>query len=184
MKNICYVLKLSPKLGPFLRGFLGHLQGREKSQHREGRCEPLSVFSVVQSKTSMTPRNVCFCLGLDSFSRVIIVFVCTRTLNRGGVYVQNSQSKLAVEQTSQADLQGEALRYLKEYGPLNWNALYVRFNADRNGDIGPALQSLQEQNYIEVGSDNIARLTACGMAQLQRGDEMDLPGSLTVHSPT
>jgi hypothetical protein len=61
------------------------------------------------------------------------------------------------------------LCYLKEYGPLSWNALYVRFDSGRSGDIGPALQALQERKYIEVGSDNITRITAWGVAQFQRG---------------
>ena len=82
--------------------------------------------------------------------------------------MQASHYKSAVAQNSHVHLQREALRYLKEFGPLNWNALYVRFNADSSGDIGPALQTLQERKYIEVGPDNIARITAWGMAQLQR----------------
>lgn len=68
--------------------------------------------------------------------------------------------------TSQIELQRKALRYLKDFGPLNWNALYVRFNADNTGHIGPALKTLEEQNYIEVSSDETAKITAVGMAQL------------------
>ncbi|MGH7183362.1 MAG: hypothetical protein ACREJN_15480 [Nitrospiraceae bacterium] len=67
------------------------------------------------------------------------------------------------------NLQHEALRYLQAYGPLDRSALYVRFNADATGDIGPALQTLEEQHYIEVGSDNTTSITAGGLAQLQRG---------------
>ena len=60
----------------------------------------------------------------------------------------------------------EALRYLKDYGPLNRNSLYVRFNEDNSGDIGSALQILEELKYIEIGSDNTVKITAWGMAQL------------------
>ncbi|MGH7183800.1 MAG: hypothetical protein ACREJN_17740 [Nitrospiraceae bacterium] len=47
-----------------------------------------------------------------------------------------------------------------EYGPLNRNALYVRFNV---GAIGPTLQTLQEQKYIEVGSGAIPRESPHGI---------------------
>ena len=75
----------------------------------------------------------------------------------------NSYYKPAVEH---ADLLREALQYLKDYGPLDWNALYVRFNANNSGDIGRTLQTLQAQKFIEVGPDNTAKITALGMTQL------------------
>ena len=73
--------------------------------------------------------------------------------------MQTSHQKPAVEQRSQTDLQREALHYLKEFGPLRWAALYVRFDSDHSGAIGPALRDLQERRCIEVGPDNIARNT-------------------------
>ena len=75
----------------------------------------------------------------------------------------NSHYKPAVEH---ADLLREALQYLKDYGPLDWNALYVRFNADNSGDIGLTLQTLHAQKYIEVRPDNTTTITALGMTQL------------------
>ena len=81
----------------------------------------------------------------------------------------HSHFKPPVEQTSQTDLQRDVLHYLKEFGPLNWGALYVRFDEAGSGDIGPALIDLQERKYIEVGSDHTARITAWGKAQLQHG---------------
>ena len=82
--------------------------------------------------------------------------------------MQTSRDISPVQQSSQTDLQREALRYLKEFGPLRWAALFVRFNEDYSGNIGPALQDLQERKYIDVESDNIAKITAWGMVQLQR----------------
>ena len=83
--------------------------------------------------------------------------------------MQTSHQKPAVEQNSQTELQHKALHYLKEFGPLRWAALYVRFDSDRSGAIGQALQDLQERRCIEVGPDNTAKITAWGMAQLQHG---------------
>ena len=76
--------------------------------------------------------------------------------------MQTSHQKPAVEQNSQTDLQDEVLHYLKECGPLDWGALYVRFDEAGSGDIGLALIDLQERKYIEVGSDNTVRITAWG----------------------
>ena len=80
--------------------------------------------------------------------------------------MQTSHQKSPVEQRSQTDLQRDALHYLKEFGPLNWGALYVRFDEAGSGDIGPALIDLQEQQYIEVRSDSMVKITQLGMAQL------------------
>ena len=84
--------------------------------------------------------------------------------------MQTSLNNPAVAQTRHA-FHREALSYLKDFGPLDWNVLYVRFNADRSGDIGPALQALRERKYIKVGSDKTASITALGMAQLKSGAE-------------
>ena len=81
--------------------------------------------------------------------------------------MQTSHQKFPVEQSSQNDLQRDALHYLKEFGPLNWGALYVRFDEAGSGDIGPALIDLQAQQYnIEVRSDSIVKITQMGMAHL------------------
>lgn len=82
--------------------------------------------------------------------------------------MQTSHQKPAVQPSSQTDLQRDALHYLKEFGPLNWGALYVRFDEAGSGVIGPALVDLQEQKYIEVRSDSIVKITTLGMAQLLR----------------
>ena len=62
----------------------------------------------------------------------------------------HSHYKPPVEQTSQTDLQRDVLHYLKEFGPLRWADLYVRFDSDPRGAIGPALIDLLEQQYFEL----------------------------------
>ena len=52
----------------------------------------------------------------------------------------------------------------KECGPLDWGALYGRFDDAGRGDIGPGLIDLQERKYIEIGLDNTAKITVRGMA--------------------
>ena len=78
----------------------------------------------------------------------------------------NSHFKPPVAQSSQTDIQRDALHYLKEFGPLNWRGLYVRFDEAGSGVIGPALVDVQEQKYFEVRSDSIVKITILGMAQL------------------
>ena len=88
--------------------------------------------------------------------------------------MQTSHQKPAVEQSSQigsrqatdSDLQREVLHYLKEFGPVRWAALYVRFDSDHSGAIGPALQDLQIRKYIVLRSDSMVNITPLGMVQL------------------
>ena len=81
----------------------------------------------------------------------------------------HSHFKPSVEQASKSDLQREALHYLKEFGPLNWGELYVRFDEAGSGVIGAALLDLHERKCIEIGSDYTVKITAGGMAQLNAG---------------
>ena len=67
--------------------------------------------------------------------------------------METSVNNPAVAQTRPADLQREALSSLKDFGLLDWNALYVRFNADHSGNIGRVFQTERERKYIEVGLD-------------------------------
>jgi len=73
------------------------------------------------------------------------------------------------EPISQWALQQEALRHLKDHGPLHWNALYIRFDAQSQGDIGPALQELEGRQFIERGAHNLVKITAAGIERLWYG---------------
>ena len=66
------------------------------------------------------------------------------------------------------DLQHQVLRHLKEHGPTRWNALYVSFDRERTGTIGPVLQDLKRDKYIAVGPTDRVKITARGLEQLKR----------------
>ncbi|HKO31304.1 MAG TPA: hypothetical protein VJU54_09205, partial [Nitrospiraceae bacterium] len=63
------------------------------------------------------------------------------------------------EPISQRELQQEALRHLKEHGPLNWDALYIQFDARSKGRIGTALLDLEVGGFIE-SLHNLHQITA------------------------
>jgi len=71
------------------------------------------------------------------------------------------------EPTRRWGLQQEALRHLQEHGPLHWNALYIRFDTQSRGDIGPALEDLEGRKFIEREESNLVRITPAGKARLQ-----------------
>jgi hypothetical protein len=58
------------------------------------------------------------------------------------------------------------LRHLKEHGPLNWNALYIWFDAQSQGRIGTALLDLEVGGFIEP-LHNLHQITASGIQKLQ-----------------
>ena len=72
------------------------------------------------------------------------------------------------EPISQRELQQEALQHLKEHGPLNWNALYIRFDAQSQGRIGTALLDLEVGGFIEP-LHNLHQITASGIQKLRSG---------------
>ena len=70
------------------------------------------------------------------------------------------------ESMSHRELQQEALRHLKEHGPLNWNALYIRFDAGSQGRIGTVLLDLEVGGFIEP-LHNLHQITASGIRKLE-----------------
>jgi hypothetical protein len=73
------------------------------------------------------------------------------------------------------DLQSKVLHYLKDHGPTMWNALYVSFDQERTGTIGPVLQDLKEWKYIEVGLTDRVKITMRGLEYLKGGKKQNLP---------
>jgi hypothetical protein len=57
------------------------------------------------------------------------------------------------------------LRHLTERGPTNWAALYLHFDPDGTGEIGPALRHLEICKLIAV-DDTIVKITESGTEQL------------------
>jgi hypothetical protein len=57
------------------------------------------------------------------------------------------------------------LRYLTEKGPTCWATIYLHFDPDGTGEIGPALKHLEACKYIKV-DDTIVKITQSGTEQL------------------
>jgi hypothetical protein len=72
------------------------------------------------------------------------------------------------EPISQRELQQEALRHLREHGPLHWSALYIQFDARSQGRIGTALLDLEVGGFIEP-LHNLHHITASGIRKLETG---------------
>ena len=60
------------------------------------------------------------------------------------------------------------LRYLTERGPTYWATLYLHFDPDGTGEIGPALRDLAISKHIVVDS-TIVKITMLGTEQLKSG---------------
>ncbi|HEY6260702.1 MAG TPA: hypothetical protein VIW47_03855 [Nitrospiraceae bacterium] len=58
------------------------------------------------------------------------------------------------------------LRYLTERGPTYWATLYLHFDPDGTGEIGPALRHLATFKLIAVDR-TIVKVTSSGMEQLK-----------------
>ena len=57
------------------------------------------------------------------------------------------------------------LRYLKKNGPTSWVTLYLHFDHDGSGEIGPALGHLAVCKHIAM-EGTTAKITASGIEQL------------------
>jgi hypothetical protein len=81
---------------------------------------------------------------------------------------QTSGSQDEGEWARQRKLQHEALLYLKEHGPTNWDTLCSLFDKKKTGEIEPALRHLARWQHITVEGD-IVKITASGTARLNAG---------------
>jgi len=66
------------------------------------------------------------------------------------------------------EIQREVLAYLKEYGPLPYDALYVHFDPTRTPEIQAVVDELIQWKFIERGTDSdmMVSITASGIARL------------------
>jgi hypothetical protein len=64
------------------------------------------------------------------------------------------------------EIQREVLAYLKEYGPLPYDALYVHFDPTRTPEIQAVVDELIQWKFIERGTDASMTITASGIARL------------------
>ena len=58
--------------------------------------------------------------------------------------------------------------YLTEKGPTNWVILYLHFDPDGTGEVGPALHQLAACMHIAI-EGTITTITASGREQLKSG---------------
>jgi hypothetical protein len=65
------------------------------------------------------------------------------------------------------ELQHEVLLYLRDNGEINWATLYLHFNADALGEIGPVLGDLARSKHIKVEGDGQTTITALGLEHLE-----------------
>jgi hypothetical protein len=64
------------------------------------------------------------------------------------------------------EIQREVLAYLKEYGPLPYDALYVHFDPTRTPEIQAVVDELIQWKFIERGTDASMTIIASGIARL------------------
>jgi hypothetical protein len=63
----------------------------------------------------------------------------------------------------------KVLRYLTDRGPTHWATLYLHFDSDGTGEIGPALRHLAACKHIQVVGTT-ATITVLGLEQIQSGE--------------
>jgi hypothetical protein len=59
-------------------------------------------------------------------------------------------------------IQHAVLRHLHETGPMNWSAVYVRFDRGDTGEIGAILRNLAQWQHISVEIDGNTKITEAG----------------------
>ena len=59
-------------------------------------------------------------------------------------------------------IQHAVLRHLHETGPMNWSAVYVRFDRGATGEIGAILRNLAQWQHISVEIDGNTKITEAG----------------------
>ena len=66
------------------------------------------------------------------------------------------------------EIQREVLAYLKEYGPLPYDALYVHFDPTRTPEIQAVVDELIQWKFINRATDSYmtVSITASGIARL------------------
>jgi hypothetical protein len=70
----------------------------------------------------------------------------------------------------QRELEREVLYYVKGLNEsINWDVLYVHFDQNRTGDIGPVLHDLKEGYYIVVDPQKNVTITDIGLMRLEAG---------------
>jgi hypothetical protein len=63
-------------------------------------------------------------------------------------------------------LQDAVLLHLRDNGSMKWIDLYLQFNEDGSGEIGPALGLLARLKHIAVEFDGTTTITAAGRERL------------------
>jgi hypothetical protein len=68
----------------------------------------------------------------------------------------------------QRELEREVLLYVRDRNAaVKWDRLYVHFDPNRSGDIGPVLQVLKEGRYISVDEKQNVTITDLGLKRLE-----------------
>jgi hypothetical protein len=66
------------------------------------------------------------------------------------------------------ELEREVLLHLRSLNePVNWETLYVHFDLDRTGSIGPVLHALRDGRYIAADEKNNVSITKLGLKRLE-----------------
>jgi hypothetical protein len=66
------------------------------------------------------------------------------------------------------ELEREVLLHLRSLNAsVNWETLYVHFDRDRTGSIGPVLQVLKDGRYIAADEKNNVAITKLGLKRLE-----------------
>ena len=67
-----------------------------------------------------------------------------------------------------SELEREVLLHLRNLNAsVNWETLYVHFDRDRTGSIGPVLQVLKDGRYIATDVKNNVMITKLGLKRLE-----------------
>jgi hypothetical protein len=68
------------------------------------------------------------------------------------------------------ELERQVLLHLRSLNePVKWETLYVHFDPDRTGSIGPVLHKLKDGRYIAADEKNNVTITKLGLQRLEAG---------------
>ena len=66
------------------------------------------------------------------------------------------------------ELEREVLFHLRSLkAPVNWETLYIHYDLDRTGSIGPVLRALKDGRYVAVDEENNVTITKLGLKRLE-----------------
>jgi hypothetical protein len=66
-------------------------------------------------------------------------------------------------------LEQMVLLHLRNHDPMTWTALYIRFDQDGSGKIGPTLGLLARWKHIILKQDEQTTITEAGLERLAYG---------------